>query len=439
MYRKYGKLITNLLATDQSHYVDQQDDGTYRKKAGVVNSELIKQVLLNQKSIAIYQKNSDLTIKWICFDFDILKSCIDSGLVARGEKELKKTIDVFCNTLEQNEIPFLLEYSGNRGFHVWITFDEALNYRSGFDIQQAILQDVNLNFDSSLIGIDLFPHSATPTGGVGLGVKIPLSKHKKSGCYSYLLPNRKEVEKVQKIDTLSDAMLSENINILENHTSTNRSALEKCLGTFFESYESENVQYNRIKSIKVQRKPFNLQALLDLWSDVKPLKKLAQKIEFGESLTHQERVLIVGLLCNLECKDEPNLSNIILHEIFSKLDNYDEKVTESAVQALKNFNFPIQDKIESTLSCKFDDSLSVEELIKLCIPNFLEYTEANFEFSNKDIEITRAAELNYLFMNDEVQSKIVIEELSSRDNREFLAELEAFINGSNNWGYYKHV
>ncbi|WP_146537741.1 hypothetical protein, partial [Vibrio crassostreae] len=102
-------------------------------------------------------------------------------------------------------------------------------------------------------------------------------------------------------------------------------------------------------------------------------------------------------------------------------------------QALKNFNFPIQDKIESTLSCKFDDSLSVEELIKLCIPNFLEYTEANFEFSNKDIEITRAAELNYLFMNDEVQSKIVIEELSSKDNREFLAELEAFINGSNNW------
>ncbi|TOF11676.1 hypothetical protein CGJ28_26765, partial [Vibrio parahaemolyticus] len=72
------ELITNLIATDQNHYVEQQDDGTYRKKAGVVNSELIKQVLLNQESIAIYQKNNDLTIKWICFDFDILKSCIDS-------------------------------------------------------------------------------------------------------------------------------------------------------------------------------------------------------------------------------------------------------------------------------------------------------------------------------------------------------------------------
>ncbi|MFW1066156.1 TOTE conflict system archaeo-eukaryotic primase domain-containing protein [Vibrio parahaemolyticus] len=439
MYKKYGELITNLIATDQNHYVEQQDDGTYRKKAGVVNSELIKQVLLNQESIAIYQKNNDLTIKWICFDFDILKSCIDSGLIHRGEKELEKTINTFCHTLEQCGIPFLLEYSGNRGFHVWVTFNEAINYRTGYDIQQAILQYVALDFDSSLIGIDLFPHSATPTGGVGLGVKIPLSKHKKSGCYSYLLPNTTEVGNIQKLSSLSDTMLSDNINILEEHTSTCRSALEKCLGTFFESYELENVQYNRIKSIKVQRKPFDLKALLGLWNGTKPLKKLSLKINLGENLTHKERVLIVGLLCNLECRDEPNLSSIILHEIFSRLDNYDKNITESAIQALKNFNFPTQDKIESTLSCKFDDVLSVEELLRVCIPNFLEYTEANFEFSNKDIEITRAAELNYLFMNDEVQAKIVVEELSSKDNSEFLTEIEEFIKGSKNWGYYKHV
>ncbi|MGN2672941.1 RNA-directed DNA polymerase [Aliivibrio fischeri] len=439
MYKKYGELITNFMATDQSHYVEQQDDATYRKKAGVVNPELIKQVLLNQKSIAIYQKNNDLTIRWICFDFDILKSCIDSGLIHSGEKELEKTINVFCHTLEQRGIPFLLEYSGNRGFHVWITFSEVVNYRTGFDIQQAILQDVGLDFDSNLIGIDLFPHSATPTGGVGLGVKIPLSKHRKSGCYSYLLPNRTDVGNVQKLSSLSDTMLSDNIKILEEHSSISRSALEKCLGIFFESYESENAQYNRIKSIKVQRKPFNLQALLDLWNGTKPLNKLSLKIGLSENLTHKERVLIVGLLCNLECRDEPNLSSIILHEIFSKLDNYDEKITDSAIQALKNFNFPTQDRIESTLSCKFDDTLSVEELIRVCVPNFLEYTEANFEFSNKDIEITRAAELNYLFMNDEVQVKVVVEELSSKDNSEFLTEMDEFIKGLKTWSYYKHV
>jgi hypothetical protein len=43
MYKKFGELISNLIATDQSHYVEQQTDGSYRKKAGIVNSELINQ------------------------------------------------------------------------------------------------------------------------------------------------------------------------------------------------------------------------------------------------------------------------------------------------------------------------------------------------------------------------------------------------------------
>lgn len=439
MHIKYGKLISNLLATDQNYYVEQQNDGTYRKKAGVVNPELIRQVLLEERSIAIYQKNNDLTIKWVCFDFDILKTCIDSGLFHQGEKELNRIVNTFCRTLKQHSIPFLLEYSGNRGFHVWITFEETINYRTGFDIQRVILQVANLNFNRHLIDIDLFPQSATPTGGVGLGVKIPLSKHKKSGYYSYLLSCVTEIEKVQKLGSLPEKTLSDNIDILEAHSSISRSSLEKCLGTFFESYESESAQYNRIKSIKVQRNPFNLQTLLNLWNTTQPLKKLAQKIELGENITHKERILIVGLLCNLECKDEPNLSSIILHEIFSKLENYDEDITESAIQALKSFHFPNQDKIENTLACKFDDSFSVDELLKICIPKYLEYQEANFEFSSKDIEITRVAELNYLFLNDEVQSKIVIEELSSKDNNEFLIEIEEFIKGSKNWGYYKHI
>ena len=196
----------------------------------------------------------------------------------QAEKELKKTVNIFCHTLEKQGIPFLLEYSGNRGFHVWITFEETVNYRTGFDIQQTIIQNIGLNFNRDLIGLDLFPNSATPTGGVGLGVKIPLSKHKKSGCYSYLLSCITEIEEVQKFSSLSEKALSNNIDILESHSSISRSTLEKCLGTFFESYESESFQYNRIKSIKVQRTPFNLKALLDLWAGTKPLKKLAQKL-----------------------------------------------------------------------------------------------------------------------------------------------------------------
>ena len=439
MYKKFGELISNFIATDQSHYVEQQADGSYKRRSGIVNYELINQELMKEGSIAIYQKNTDLTIKWICFDFDILKKCIDSGLKDKGKRELEKTVTLFCQELNELNIPFLLEFSGNRGFHIWITFDELINYRTGYDIQKTIINRTRLEFDEDLIGIDLFPSSATPTGGVGMGVKIPLSKHKKSGFYSYLLPDVGSIKTVFNHSSLSSSLLAKNISILEKHVSTNRAEIEKSLGVFFESYLTDLIQYNRIKSIKVNNKRFSIEELLELWKQSEPLKKLALKIEGNDNLSHSQRKLIVGLLCNLICKGSPNLSDDILHEIFGKFINYSFTITSMAIQSLRSFNFPTQEQIESALFCKFEKTLSIEELIKKCIPNFNEYTDANFEFSNKDIDITRAAELNYLFMNDEVQSKVVIEELSSKDSAEFLINIEQLISGDKNWGFYKHL
>lgn len=438
MYWKFSELITKIIATDQSHYAEQQNDGSYRKKSGIVNPDFICQELKKEGSFAIYQKNTDLTIKWICFDFDILKSCIESGLKKTGLKELNRTVITFCEELKILEIPFLLEFSGNRGYHIWITFDDPINYHTGYDIHQAILNKASLDFDSELITIDLFPESPTPTGNVGKGVKIPLSKHRKSNYYSYLFSEIEDIKNTKNHTYLSQELLLENIKILEQHNSTNRSELERILGVFFETYSTELIQYNRVKSIKIQKTGFSLADLLTLWKKSPPLKKLSEKIEKKTNLSHSQRKLIVGILCNILCNKSVDFSDKILHEIFEKFDNYDPIITSMAIQSLRSFNFPTQEQIESILSNKFEENLSIEDLIKKCIPKYLEYVDANFEFSNKDIEITRAAELNYLFMNDEVQAKVVIEELSSKDNSEFLLDMEKFINGDKDWGFYRH-
>ena len=438
MYLKFGELISDYLGTDQNHYVEQQPDGVYHKKAGIISPELISKELLNEGSIAIYQKNVDLTIKWICFDFDILKANLVSNLRSQAEKELENTVITFCESLNYLKIPFLIEFSGNRGFHVWITLRESINYHTGYDIQQAILTKANLEFNEKLIAIDLFPHSATPTGGVGVGVKIPLSKHKKSGFYSYLLADIESIKKIEKFESLSKDLLMQNISILDKHTSITCSELEIILGEFFENYKVDLIQYNRIKSIKVQKNGFSVKELLTQWNGTKPLSKLAKKIESKTNLSHAERKLIVGLLCNVWCTDVQSFSNNILHEIFSSLDNYDEKITDRAISSLRSFNFPTRDQIESTLKGKFSQDFDINELLKVSIPKYVSYIDANFEFSDKDIEITRVAELNYLFMNDEVQSKVIIEELSSKDNSEFHFYMDQFISGKKNWSFYKH-
>jgi len=56
---------------------------------------------------------------------------------------------------------------------------------------------------------------------------------------------------------------------------------------------------------------------------------------------------------------------------------------------------------------KFEKTLSVEELIQACIPKYVSYEDATFEFSKTDVITTAVAELNYLFQNDEVQVRLL--------------------------------
>ena len=428
--------IRDRFSTDQSHFVEQKDDGSYKKKAGVVNPELIKKIIVNNDSIAIYQKNLDLTVKWICFDFDILKEHLDNKDGANPF--LERAVLGFCKSLNELDIPYLLEFSGNRGFHVWIMFSEPLNYHTSYDIQQAIISKAGLDYNDHYIGLDLFPHSATPTDGVGLGVKMPLSKHKKSGFYAFILPDIESVSSVEKVDTLTKEFLIENNSLLESVEFISKSDLEKKLDVFFNDYEVGLVDYNRIKSIKVHRTPFSVLDVLNHWDITSPLKKLSEKIRNKSGLSHLERILIVGIFCNIKSKGSSSLSDDILHGIFKEIANYNATITSRGIQSLRGFNFPTQDQIENTLQEKFGLELGVDELIRLCVPNYLEYCDASFDFSVKDIDVTRVAETNYLFMNDEVQSKIVLEDLSAKDSEEFLLNANEFTAGVNDWGYYRH-
>lgn len=438
MYSKLAEKICEKFATDQGYFVEQIDDGSYRKKSGLVNNELIEAQLRSCGSIAIYQRNIDLTIKWICFDFDILKANLENELRTRASNELTRALTVFCTQLDEMKIPYLLEFSGNRGYHVWVIFNEPTNYRTGYDIQQAILDKAGLEYDENLIGVDLFPHSATPSGSIGSGVKMPLSKHKKSGLYSYLIPSISDIKQTRKHSELSLELMSNNLEILNDHQSTSKSCIEKNLGVFFDDYIIEHSNHNRVRNIQVEKSEVNLDELLSHWNKNNCLSILSSKIIENKTISHKERILLVGMLYNIYCKSNKNLGYHLLHAIFKTTDNYDEEITTKAINSLKNFNFPTQESIENILNLKFDSNLKVKELIKLCIPKYVTHTDARFDISPQDIEITRVAEINYLFMNDEVQSKTIIEELDNKSNSELSSFVNRFILNETSYKYYRH-
>jgi len=439
MFSQVAKLLHAFFATDQSYYAEQQLDGTYRKKPGLVTPIFLEKNLTQNGSIAIYQKNSDTTLNWICFDFDILKSNLNSPKTNAAIIELNRCVRSFCSSLEALEIPYLLEVSGNRGFHIWITFKEKISYRIGYDIQQAILENIALTFDTNLIGIDLFPSNSTPTDGVGLGVKIPLSKHKKSGQYSQLLNQASEIESYKRETELNTELINFHIAILSKHISTSKTEIESTLGIFFDLSHDETLYPTRIKSIKVQNKGFDMDDLETHWSIHPPLNSLKTKI-FGEhQLNNEERKLIVGIFGNINCKDIENLHTSTLTSIFSKTKNYNAERTKKAIKALASFYFPSQEQIEKTTGIKFSTQLTIDELISACIPKYTSYEDGTFELSSKDIEITRIAELNYLFLNDEAQSRTVINNLSTYDNQELLVYIQDLLATPKSAQYYRHT
>ncbi|BBT18709.1 hypothetical protein WP8S17C03_47580 [Metapseudomonas otitidis] len=439
MLNELAKLLHIFFATDQSYYAEQQADGTYRKKPGLVTPAFLEKNLRQAGSIAIYQKNSDTTVQWICFDFDILKANLEPSKIDAASSELKRCVSFFCTALEEMEIPYLLETSGNRGFHVWITFKEKISYRIGYDIQQALLEHIDLCFNKEFIAIDLFPSSSTPTDGVGLGVKIPLSKHRKSGKYSQILESPDEIDSYTPTTELDENLVHKHITILRSHSSTSKSDIENSLGIFFDLSHDETLYPTRIKSIKTQNNGFSIEDLITHWSNHPPLNLLKSRIFEDHQLNNDERKLLVGIFGNLTCKNIKNINTLILISIFSQTKNYNPERTKKSIKALSSFYFPSQEQIEKTTGLKFTNTLTTEELLEACIPKYAGHEDATFELSEKDIAIARTAELNYLFLNDEAQSRTVINDLSSCDNEELLTYAKNLLINPKAAQHYKHT
>jgi len=433
-----AELLHKNFATDQDSYAQHQPDGKYRRKYGAVTKRLLERTLKSSGSIAIYQKNNDLSINWICLDFDISKSNLGNDRQMAAQVELEKTVKSFCCAMDAIKVPYLLEFSGRRGFHVWITLSEKTSYRVGYEVLSALIESAKLDYDKSLISLDLFPSTGTPTDGAGLGVKVPLSKHTKSNNYAVLLKGIEALDCDYKFTELTDQLIEASVGILNDHRGTNKSELESALGTIFDFSHDDGTTSKRIKFIEVQNNSFGLSALLAHWSRQPPLKILGEKIKGGTNITHEERKLLVGMLHNIYAKNIDRAGVKLLLEIFSLSANYSPDITRKSIEKLSSFNFPSQEQVESATKSKFLTELSLDELVNACIPTVRSFKDGTFEISRSDIEITKIAELNYLYLNDEAHSKLVINELSSIDSQRLYWQVQELLDHPKAAEFYRH-
>ncbi|RZJ37355.1 MAG: RNA-directed DNA polymerase, partial [Chryseobacterium sp.] len=403
-------LLQKHFATNQNYFLEQQPDGSYRKRSGEVTFKRLANMLDQRKSIAVLQRNIDLSVNWICFDFDILKDLLSSELLPNAESALRECVYEFWRYLEQCSISCIVEFSGNRGFHIWITFDDPLKYWSAYDLQQKILKNSGVEFDRELIALDLFPRSRSPSGGIGSGVKIPMSLHTKSQAYSRLIACPEDLLKDLRCTNLDEKVVEESVSILGAHQGLSISQVETILDRLVGDDEGGDSEIQRISLIKIAV-GFSLNTLLEHWKKSPVFSVLAIKIEKCEKLKNDERKLLVGLLARVGSTESFSYVEM-LQEIFSRMRNYDASKTQTAIASLSGFLFPSRAQIESVLGLSFPDGASDLDIVKSCIPYYLSHYQNDFRILEKDIEVARVAESNYVRTNDEVQVRKVVNTLS---------------------------
>jgi hypothetical protein len=149
--QKVVALFRDRFVQREDCYPLQRADGHYGLVRGSLTDGAIVGHLKGKHTIGLYPAPAGTT-KWICIDIDILEPA--AVLTARER-------------LGECEIPYLTEFSGNKGFHLWVFFSQPSPNRIARSLGQAITSDH-----------EVFPkQDQIPPIGYGNFVKAPLGIH----------------------------------------------------------------------------------------------------------------------------------------------------------------------------------------------------------------------------------------------------------------------
>lgn len=152
-------------------YISQNSDGSYitTKKPDhnyLLTDEIIKLHLKQEKTIGIF--SNPFSSKFICLDLDMEDA---------SEKERQYNVNNIIGSITKVGISkdyVIVVFSANKGYHIYVHFDDLVDNERIFMFYDYILFDSGLN--SNVLEIRPLPTQ---------GIKLPLGLHRKSNKKSY--------------------------------------------------------------------------------------------------------------------------------------------------------------------------------------------------------------------------------------------------------------
>jgi hypothetical protein len=191
----------NLFVNRRDVYLKQNAQGIPHK----VNSPLTYDILFDKKdNIGTYQLNRDSKVTYAVLDIDLVKSVHSRSTFKVDDwlPMLQKQTRNAKALLSKEEIDSYVEFSGFKGYHIWIFYDASVDAAKVRRWMRDVFDDMPRVDDR--IAWEIFPKQDKINGdGLGSYVKPPLQIHKKSGKFSYFVDddfNKLEVDlsKVKK-------------------------------------------------------------------------------------------------------------------------------------------------------------------------------------------------------------------------------------------------
>ena len=174
-----------------------------------ISDKIIERHLMGKMTIASYALSEDNTVKWLCLDVDIRKpkkneTLPEADVLWEQAREHTLTLGQFLRrTLGPNR--FIVEFSGTKGYHIWVFFSEPVQARHVLAFAQWVNTKVPFR---EWIHVEIYPKQQT-TNNFGNMVKMPMGVHMKSGNRCEFIdanfePYSDQWDKLESVQSLSN-------------------------------------------------------------------------------------------------------------------------------------------------------------------------------------------------------------------------------------------
>ena len=154
--------------------------------------EVVKRHLQGDETISTFVQRSNGTAKFLVIDVDISKGVLLQNIREEISQEymnqcLHAALEIM-QVLSHLGLKGYLEWSGYRGYHVWVFLSEWIPVRYINFLEDIISQKTKKLWESNEIQMEYFPNKTRVRNGKkGQSIKMPWGIHPKTGKRSYFI------------------------------------------------------------------------------------------------------------------------------------------------------------------------------------------------------------------------------------------------------------